>query len=809
MVATMRIVTTDRTLLARFCPRRSVLACLLALPLAGTVCVADAFAQGTDGVVFVDDIEQKLRGQRTPTQRSKASSRGQAVSQKQMASREALARQQSARANAHRNMSQAIKAQTEKKSWTSKLGFKNPLSGWMGGGESAEPASRPSPRATAQQRAGSKPKQRTLANADPASTSVSRSKNLELRTNGTGNQPRGIFQLGMGSNKPAGERMLEQTARQSSIQADERTTRIAQTEGKKPSWTDRFKMPFARKAPANKAAEQLPVPSYRTDDIAYRATGNKATKRGSEAAVAMISDAKVTDRGQPSPRAAKRSSNVSSAVKLASKQTPAAASPSGSRMASSKLAKAAAQPRQLAGDPLPVVVTPPKVDSQTLVAKQKQLMQKQLMQKQADFAARQKRAATAMARQSEAAVSKADQPLRTSAAQEVLNPHVAKVASKSQPSQWKNPAAAKRAPLTRASMPANPVKLRPIAKPAAKPAAKPQLVVRAKPSEKAVQLLSEANQLSQAAVAEDEYTSIIQLCRHVLAIDNAPAAIEYSHELAGWALNRRGEVKADQGRSKEALLDFEDALRLNPQRWRAIHNRGVLAAKAGRFADAMKDFNRTLELNNRFAKAYSNRATLQVQSGNLEAASEDYRNAIANDPDLAVAHKGRGRVCHMLGQFDLAIQHFDAATMLAPGDARIVNHRGDLLTDMGRYRAASASYQKAIDLDPSLNTAFRNLAWLQATCPDKDCRNAQEAIANASRAIQLCEVPSDLEYDTLAAAQAASGDFDSASAMMDKALELAHDDDKPNYQWRKGLYEKNQPYITEPASAIQQASFAR
>ncbi len=402
----------------------------------------------------------------------------------------------------------------------------------------------------------------------------------------------------------------------------------------------------------------------------------------------------------------------------------------------------------------------------------------------------------------------------SNAPQQIINQHAGvqrspqAIAERPQPNKqrdgWKapaknqvnNPQATRLASHTAADarMPANPVK-------------RPE-VVAAQPSRKAIELLTEANRLSTTADDEAEYTTILQMCHHVLAIDEAPSAVDYSHNLASWALNRRGEVKSDQGRVKEARLDFEDALRLDPSRWRAIHNRGVLSAQSGRFADAFDDFNRTIEMNPEFAKAYSNRGALYVQAGKLEKASEDYRQAIALDPDLAVAHKGRARVCHMQGQFNLALRHFDAAVQLAPSDARIVNNRGDLLTDMGRYREAMRCYEAAIELDSSLHVAVRNLAWLQATCPDKQCRAPQQAVSNASRAMQICSQPGDLEYDTLAAAQAAAGDFSAALKTIDRAIEVAADDDKPNYQWRRGLYQRGQPYITEPASSIQQASYA-
>ncbi|MGI9455526.1 MAG: tetratricopeptide repeat protein [Aeoliella sp.] len=336
----------------------------------------------------------------------------------------------------------------------------------------------------------------------------------------------------------------------------------------------------------------------------------------------------------------------------------------------------------------------------------------------------------------------------------------------------------------------------------------PPIQNKAQPSERAVALLAQANQLSQTATTEGEYSAVVRTCRQALAIDSSPAAVNYSKQLASWALNRRGEVKADAGRDTEALLDYEDALRLDPKRWRAIHNRGVIAAQAGRFADAFDDFNRTIELNPKFAKAYSNRGTLYVQADKLEKALVDFRLAIANDPDLAVAHKGRARVCHMLGDYDTALQHFDAAMLLAPGDARIVNSRGDLLSDMGHYRAAATNYQRAIEIDSHLAAAYRNLAWLQSTCPDKGCRNHELALANANQAINLAAEPTDLDYDTLAAAQAAAGEFEAATASMDQALKLAAEADKANYEWRRGLYAKGQPYVTEPASSIQQASYA-
>lgn len=810
MVDAMRKVTFDFPLSSIYVTSRGVaLACLLALPVAGSTCVSSAAAQSMDGVIFVDDLEQELRSRQATAERQQTSVRNQMTARQQAAAQQARARQQAALKAAGVTSQPASKSTSKESKSTGWGGLKNTVSGWFSGNkQSASPSQTsssqaPNSRVTAQrattQRAGSNPQAGGSVAFATDKPNATRPGGLATRTTGSGNQPRGLFQLGSSTpdtkSRPASTSVSQAagnrpaTVSRQALAVQQRETKsqvVAETKSSKPSWTDRFKMPFARQASESQAstmaaADRLPAPQYRGP--------------ASEASVAMVSDRDETPKLQ-------------GGVKLASKQTPVEQNAKATKRADN----VATYPAKQAGGPLPQVVTAPQIDGKTLVAKQKRLMEQQ-----AEYTAKQKRAAEAMAQSAKLP--------KQSQASEITNPHVASVSPKSLPStnnvSGQRMAKAQGMPVAmgtaaKGKMPANPVKLQPVAKPMPKPetvaaAAAPKPVAKpaAKPSEKSVELLSKANALSQTAVTEDEFSNVIQLCRHVLAIDDAPTAVDYSHELAGWALNRRGEVKAEQGRNKEALLDFEDALRLNPKRWRAIHNRGVLAAQAGRFDDAFDDFNSTIEINPKFAKAYANRATLYVQAGKMELASEDYRQAIANDPDLAVAHKGRGHVCHALGQFDLSIQHYDAAMLLAPNDARIVNNRGDLLNDMGRYRAAKASYEKAVAMSPNLGAAYRNLAWLQATCPDKECRDSQQAIANAKQAIELCDTPGDLEYDTLAAAQAAAGDFEAASTTMDKALEQCPEQDKPSYAWRKGLYDKQQPYIAEPASAIQQASFAK
>ncbi len=340
------------------------------------------------------------------------------------------------------------------------------------------------------------------------------------------------------------------------------------------------------------------------------------------------------------------------------------------------------------------------------------------------------------------------------------------------------------------------------------PRAKPMPVVEAEPSERSRALLAEAHDLAATANTYDGFSAVVQRCRYVLAIDQSKLAQAYANQLAGWALTKRGDTLETEGRYDEARNDFHDALACDPECWRAVHALGVLAAREADNEGARRRFDETIDMNPEYAKAYSNRAALAVQSGDYQAALHDYQRAIEIDPDMSIAHTGRGRVCHMLGLLDQGLQHLDAAAMLNPQDAMIAIGRGDLLTDLGRYGQALQAYRRAIELEPSLAAAHRNLAWMQATCPVESFRDGESALQHAEIAERLVETADDLTLDTKAAALAAVGRFDEAKQLQREALELAPESDAGVYLERLSMYERGESFTSQPV-AVRQANYTK
>jgi tetratricopeptide (TPR) repeat protein len=321
--------------------------------------------------------------------------------------------------------------------------------------------------------------------------------------------------------------------------------------------------------------------------------------------------------------------------------------------------------------------------------------------------------------------------------------------------------------------------------------------------------LARAHKAAATAKTEAEFSEIITTCQRIRTDQATSEETAFGRQLASWAMNRRGQLRAGAGRTSEALADFDIAIRLDAKCWRAIHNRGVLAAQAGQLEAAFDDFQQTIDLNPNYAKAYSNRAALFVLAGELEQALADYERAAELDPKLAIAHRGCGRTCHMLGRTNEALEHFDAAVELTPIDASSLTSRGDLLTDLGYYSDAAADYDRALEVNGKHAEACRSSAWLLATCPDETVRNPELALRRAELAGRLERNPSALTYDTFAAAQASVGDFGSAVNSIRRAIELSPPSERGAYQDRLHLYQQSTAYTISPVGSVQQAGFER
>lgn len=319
-------------------------------------------------------------------------------------------------------------------------------------------------------------------------------------------------------------------------------------------------------------------------------------------------------------------------------------------------------------------------------------------------------------------------------------------------------------------------------------------------------LLLKAYARSREAADEAGFSETIDLCSDGIQAGVSEEAAAYARKLMAWAHNRRGELHAAAGRDDLAYEDFNAALELDDQSWRALHNRGVQLAAAGKNKQALEDFNAALELHREFPMAYYNRAEVRYDLGDFEGALADYNAAARRLPEDAEVFNSRGHLLHRLRHYKQAVADFNKTLKLNPKSAEAHVSRGDVYGEMGRYGDALADYHAAIELRPGLGRAHQSLAWLLATCPVPQFRDPQVAVEAAQEALKI-DGATDYHYlATLAAAYASAGRFDSAEKVQRQVLRSAPAESRPVQERRLALYHSRRPFRTTPPEMMPTAA---
>ena len=230
-----------------------------------------------------------------------------------------------------------------------------------------------------------------------------------------------------------------------------------------------------------------------------------------------------------------------------------------------------------------------------------------------------------------------------------------------------------------------------------------------------------------------------------------------------------------RGRVDEAEAHYREALRIQPGWHDARLGWADLLAAQGRLGEALRLYEEEMRRNaNEIwawdrTRAAGRYGLALLRAGRFAEARDQIERALVVHSGVAELHVGMAFASAQLGDFTRAVHH-------------------------GR---------EALHLDPALDSAANNLAWILATSPDPSARNPEESIRIMGRLLDEPESPDPAYLDTLAAAYAAAGRFPDAIDTAARAEELAREAQSwakaERIRLRLASYRGGEPWIERPA----------
>ena len=87
-------------------------------------------------------------------------------------------------------------------------------------------------------------------------------------------------------------------------------------------------------------------------------------------------------------------------------------------------------------------------------------------------------------------------------------------------------------------------------------------------------------------------------------------------------------MKIQLKQPNDAIADFDDAIRINPNYAGAYNNRGGAKLLLSKINEAITDFDETIKINPEFINAYTNRAQAKIISRSFKEAKSDLQTAL-------------------------------------------------------------------------------------------------------------------------------------------------------------------------------------
>ena len=249
-----------------------------------------------------------------------------------------------------------------------------------------------------------------------------------------------------------------------------------------------------------------------------------------------------------------------------------------------------------------------------------------------------------------------------------------------------------------------------------------------------------------------------------------------------------------------AIEQFEKAVELDPSLLEARLNLGEVFLSLGEFDKAELHYLEILKLEspsvkdretiNNFSQAYFGLARVAVGRKKTDEAVRFLKQALAANPQNVPALQMLAGQLFTLGEFREAEKYLWPLLAVLPKQ-----QRRNVAEQFGGQFEAAGKHKESIQ-------AWNFMAWVFATSPEPQILDPEAALVLAQRVVSMTKQQDPLTLDTLAAAQAANGQYDQAVRTAQEAIRLANSQGKlplsNAVNRRLQFYQQGKPYRCDP-----------
>jgi tetratricopeptide (TPR) repeat protein len=259
-----------------------------------------------------------------------------------------------------------------------------------------------------------------------------------------------------------------------------------------------------------------------------------------------------------------------------------------------------------------------------------------------------------------------------------------------------------------------------------------------------------------------------------------------------FALCRRGFLHAKEGDFEKALVDLDQAIRLNPDDPNPYGTRAQVLEFKGDPEQALASLTKAIQIAPGDATGYILRGAFQARRGKIKEAIADLDKALKLEPSNSKALTHRGLVYGTHGELEKGLDDLNEAIRLNPEEPDFYSVRGALFLQIGDFESAFADYNHTLGLRPHEPAALARRGYALSRKG-----KIELALADLNEAIRL-NPAEPWFYAWRGSVYSATNEFEKGISDMNRAIET-NPSQAEFYAIRGYIYNKQQDFAKAAA----------